>query len=132
MVTIKVSETLKDGKEISMEDLERMCKDTDKLNKLNYNKEDDCKNNCDCKSGDCKSATTLLKVDNTILLYLYLIYSDMSREGIKGMFYSAKSFVNEKTGLTGVELSKATSLTMIELLDYTRDLINMNNEMEEE
>ena len=126
-VTISVSGSLGEGKEeLSMDELERLCKDTDKLNN-NYNKEDSCKNNC-----DCKSATTLLKVDNTILLYLYLIYSDMSREGIKGMYYSAKSFVNEKTGLTGVELAKVTSLTMIELLDYTRDLINMNNEMEEE
>jgi hypothetical protein len=128
MVTVKVSELVREGKEeISMEDLERLCKDTDKLNNVNYNKEDSCKNNC-----DCKSTTAVIKADNTILLYLYLIYSDMSREGIKGMYYSAKAFVNEKTGLTGVELSKATSLTMIDLLDYTRDLINMNNEMEEE
>ena len=130
MVTVKVSELVREGKEeISMEDLERLCsKDTDKLNNVNYNKEDSCKNHCD----DCKPTTAVIKADNTILLYLYLIYSDMSREGIKGMYYSAKSFVNEKTGLTGVELSKATSLTMIDLLDYTRDLINMNNEMEEE
>jgi hypothetical protein len=126
-VTISVSESLGEGKgELSMDELERLCKDTDKLN-YNYNKEN-CKNYC----GNCKSESALKKADNIILEYLYLIYSDMNREGIEDMYNAAKSFVNERTGLIDIELAKATSLTMIELLDYTRDLINMNNEMEEE
>jgi hypothetical protein len=126
-VTISVSESLGEGKgELSMDELERLCKDTDKLN-YNYNKEN-CKNHC----GNCKSESALKKADNIILEYLYLIYSDMNREGIEDMYNAAKSFVNERTGLIDIELAKATSLTMIELLDYTRDLINMNNEMEEE
>jgi len=114
-VTIRVSESLGEGKEeIPMEELGRLCgdKQTDKP--------------------EDESASRLIKADSIILNYLYLIYSDMNMEGIKDMYYAAKNFVSERSELTGVELAKATSLTMIELLDYTRDLINMNNEMEEE
>jgi hypothetical protein len=56
----------------------------------------------------------------------------MSKAGIEDMYCAAKNFVHEKTGLTDIELTKATSLTMVELLDYTRTLISMNNEMEED
>lgn len=118
-VTIRVSESLGERKEqIPMEELERLCsnKNIDK----NIDKSED------------ESASRLIKADSIILNYLYLIYSDMNIEGIKDMYYAAKNFVSERSELTGVELAKATSLTMIELLDYTRDLINMNNEMEEE
>ena len=114
-VTIRVSESLGEGKEqIPMEELERLCGDKQ------TNKPED------------EFESRLIKADSIILNYLYLIYSDMNMEGIKDMYYAAKNFVSERSELTGVELAKATSLTMIELLDYTRDLINMNNEMEEE
>ena len=114
-VTIRVSESLGEGKEeIPMGELERLC-----ANKQTDKPEDE-------------STSRLIKADSIILNYLYLIYSDMNMEGIKDMYYAAKNFVSERSELTGVELAKATSLTMIELLDYTRDLINMNNEMEEE
>jgi hypothetical protein len=76
--------------------------------------------------------SAVIKADNTILQFLFLLYSDMNRAGIEGMYCAAKRFVNEKTGLTDVDLAKATSLTMIELLDYTRSLIDMNKEMEED
>ena len=116
MVTIKVSESIKEGKEeIPMEEIEKLCKEHAKKEELKD-----------------EQLPELVKANNTILEYLFLIYPDMSKSGIIDMFVAAKSFVNEKTGLTGVELAKATSLTMIELLDYTRSLIDMNKEMEED
>ena len=136
MVTIKINSN--NNEEISMKDLEEACQAAAEALKAENSgeKETDC--GCEEENECCNKATEdpymedneeVIYMDKLAVNFLTMIYSDMSAIGIRDMYFAAKRFMyNKNRCLNGLALSKATALVMVELLDYTRDLIDMRKE----
>ena len=95
----------------------------------------DCKNR-DEEDGGCEDDGVEEKtevsdekfMDETIIKFLVLVFSDMSSKGLVELYKATKSFVQHRDKIKGAALSKIAALEVIKLIEDVKISIYMKED----